>query len=529
MRTLLASTAANSLRCVLRRGPLRCQAGPAACRTDWRLPLLVLLCLCASTGRLPAQETPAVPDGLVVAAAMEQSIIAAIEKAAPSVVAIARVPKAGAVDVAQEFQFNVPTLAEPAIDPTDPSYVPLHFASGVILSSDGLILTCYHALDDPRQNDYYVWWKGKNAKATVGRALAKVQAGDPWTDLAVLKIEATGLPEMPMGDARELRRGSAVISLGNPYATARDGEPSASWGIVSNLQRAAVPNEPQPDQLLQDRQSLAEFGTLIQTDAKLNLGSSGGALINLRGQMVGLTTSLASVAGYDQAAGYAIPIDGPTLKIIESLRAGRQPAFGFLGVEPTDSPTGRGAQVARVVPGLPGEQAGLLAGDVIYSVAGVPTNGAQALFRELSRQPANSEVEILVARFRLGAAQREKMTVQLGKKQLSLAKPSYSAVPEPTWRGLQVDWATALPPLQLLSSRRSGNAEVAILRVDPDTPAWQAGLRPGQYVLRVNQQPISRPEQFYESVADDAAEVSLEIISNSGRPQRVVVSPAKPD
>ena len=116
-------------------------------------------------------------------------------------------------------------------------------------------------------------------------------------------------------------------------------------------------------------ESLHELGTLIQTDAKLNLGTSGGALVNLKGDMIGLTTSLAAVTGQDSAAGYAIPIDKPMIAIIDQMRAGRTPAFGFLGIEPTDV-TGdwrargvRGAVVRQVVGGMPASTARIRSGD----------------------------------------------------------------------------------------------------------------------------------------------------------------------
>ncbi|WP_153557815.1 trypsin-like peptidase domain-containing protein [Roseimaritima sediminicola] len=491
-------------------------------------------------GQQPAAEKPATaaPSAAALAVSMETVLSDAIRRAAPSVVAISRVAKADSDAAAVDFSFNVPTLEQPALDPTAPQYVPAHFASGVILSADGLILTCYHALDDPRQHDYHVWWRGQHAEAEVVRTAATVLAGDPWTDLAVLKIEAQGLPAMPLGEASSLRQGSLVISLGNPYAIARDGRASASWGIVSNLQRAARPTGPSsPDDAAGGgaaaRQSLAEFGTLIQTDARLNLGTSGGALVDLQGRMVGLTTSLAAVAGYEQAAGYAIALDAPTRQTIQRLREGRQPAFGFLGVEPRDNPGGRGARLSRVVPGLAADKAGLVAGDVILAVDRVPTDGAIELFRELSRRPADSQVELLVSRSgpqiqegqrQIQGGQPQTVRVRLGKKQLHLAKPGFSQVAEPTWRGARIDWASALPPSQLMFSQRPMQADLAILRVDPDTAAWRAGLRPGQFVRRFDGQPVSRPDAFYRLAGEAQGDVPIQIVGSDGRPRRVIVA-----
>ena len=326
--------------------------------------------------------------------AMQTAISEAIDNAGQSVVAIARVRKDSSNDAVSALNFNLPGIRRPIVEPTSPDFVPTEFASGVVISSDGDILTTFHALDDPKQNDYYVWHQGSGTVAKVKATPGVVQSGDPWTDLAVLTIESTNLKPIKMGDARELKRGMFVVSLGNPYAIARDGRASASLGIVSNLQRVSLPRRKR-DSDANDRpsESLHEFGTLIQTDARLNLGTSGGALINLKGEMVGLTTSLAAVAGYEQPAGYAIPIDAPMRAIIEQLKQGKTPEFGFLGLEPTDLPEQqsvgglRGALVRQVLRGMPADQAGLRSGDLITKVDGQPIDNARGLFREMSRRP----------------------------------------------------------------------------------------------------------------------------------------------
>src|SRR5262249_18786288 len=141
---------------------------------------------------------------------------------------------------------------------------------------------------------------------------AKVKAADPRSDLALLEIaegsERGEFVPVRWGSSAKLRRGHFVITLGNPYAIARDGEVCAGLGIVSNLARKAAPVSGESNPRA-SKPTLHHFGTLVQTDAKLPLGTSGGALLNLDGEMVGLTTAMAAGAGYDQAAGYAIPVD----------------------------------------------------------------------------------------------------------------------------------------------------------------------------------------------------------------------------
>ena len=473
------------------------------------------------------QATPP-NESLALLEAAQDAMQTTIEAAAPSVVALARIRTGEPRDVVSQLQFNIPGLNLGTEEPWANGAVPAEFASGIILSDEGHILTCYHVIDDPSQHDYFVWVsehaQGDTAQPemrTPKRYAAKVLAGDPWTDLAVLKIEATGLPAMPMGDASKLRRGTLVITLGNPYAIARDGEASASFGIVSNLQRTALP-APEKSNMEALPESLQEFGTLVQVDAKLNLGTSGGALMNLQGEMVGLTTSLAAVVGFEQSAGYAIPIDEPMLAAVAQLREGRAPAFGFLGVLPIDAPDGSGAMIRNVVPGMAADDAGVRVGDIITQVEQEPIRTAAALFREMSRRPADAEVQLTL--IELSTRRERTVDVRLGKKRLALARPGYSVVQEPTWRGMSVDFASALPPGRLLNSNIAKQGDAAVVRVDPDSPAWKAGVRPGRLVMQAGGKPVTRPDEFYAAVQERAGEVELILSSRFGPPQRIRVA-----
>ena len=162
-------------------------------------------------------------------------MVEAIARAEKSVVAIARVPKdRTAENTPLEFRPDAfgRRMARPApAGPTDPDFVPRDFASGVIIDRQGLILTAYHALGE--DSEYYV----TTSERKVYRA--SIKGADPRSDLAVLAIEAADLSPIVLGDAAKLKKGQIVIALGNPYAIARDGQASASWGIVANLARKA--------------------------------------------------------------------------------------------------------------------------------------------------------------------------------------------------------------------------------------------------------------------------------------------------
>jgi serine protease Do len=464
------------------------------------------------------------------AVAMQDVLVAAIERAEKSVVAIARVRKGGRTvripdDSDNRFAPNPRQFGLSDTMPTSPDFIPNEFASGVVVDREGHIVTNYHVLGDPEENDYYVWVRRRPFKVTRVEVPQEIKAGDPWTDLAVLKISANDLEPMPLGDASTLRKGMIVIALGNPYGIARDGDVSASWGIISNLRRAAIPPQPSSGSD-SERDSVHQYGTLIQTDARLNLGTSGGALINLKGEMIGLTTSLAAMADYEQPAGFAIPVDEAFRKTVDRLKTGRLPAFGFLGVQPenrslADRQQGQfGARVLRVVPGTPADRAELRQDDVITHVGDAEVYDRNTLFRELSKRLAETPVTLTIAR-RDALRQRWRSTtvnVVLSKKFIETARRPFAQVAEPTWRGLQVEYPSALPPQLSTQGIQAIDRKgcVAIIDVARDSQAWKAGLRRGEYISHVENLRVSTPAEFHAAVAGRPSDVRLRLTTGSG-------------
>ncbi len=484
-------------------------------------------------------QPPVADSGLAVVAAIEEATIAAIELAERSVVAIARVRRdAAAVQPGGPFPLDPFGFGNPFPSqdlPDHPDFVPSLFGSGIVLSQDGFIVTCAHVLGDPRQHDYYVWLDKQSYPARVIGMPGQVLASDPFTDLAVLKIDAADLQPVAFS-AEKARKGQFVIALGNPYAIARDGRASASWGIVSNVNRVA-PTEPPGGDSAKD--TLHHFGTLIQTDAKLNSGTSGGALVNLKGEVIGMTTALAASAGYEQAAGFAIATDDMFQRVVDTLKNGRLPEFGFLGIQPENlrayekSLGLAGARVSVVIPGLPGELAGLRADDVIYRVDETAVEDRNDLFRELSRAAAGTEIQLYVHRFRPGRKSPEalQLSAQLSKRPSNPRRPGFAVNAPAKWRGMLVDYATAVPS-DLVRGSLGGNrrqpVKLAILTVDPDSPAWQAGLRPGYGVVSVvDGRELENPDDFYEVVRDGSLAtqaVDLVVVRNE-RAETVRVAP----
>ena len=465
-------------------------------------------------------QTPA--SGLEAAAALEKAVVEAIARTERSVVAIARVRherpgEAWSVEVRPDPFGGRRLLPGPLPKPGDPDFVPNEFATGVVVDRGGLVLTVYHALGE--DSDYYVTTHDHKTFR------AKIVGADPRSDLAVLAPDDNALARsgtldwlpVALGDAAGLRKGQIVIALGNPYALAsQDGQASASWGIVANLGRKAPPTPDETDLL--GKTTIHHFGTLIQTDAKLNLGTSGGPLVNLQGEMVGLATSLAAGPGYEQAAGYAIPVDATFRRALEALKQGREVEYGFLGIqlglpELDDAAKGLlGTRVERILPGLPAVRHGIRPGDLITSVNLTPIRDSDGLVREVGKLPADATVRLVVLR----GQRRLELDVELTKYRVR-GKKVVSMPPE-GWRGMRVDYATAV--YDLASPGFGGSPllgeTVAVSDVEKGTPAWEAGLRPGMLISHVGRTAVNTPRQFRQAISAKTGPVDIRLATQSG-------------
>lgn len=473
--------------------------------------------LCTATGQEPSPQA--------VAKALEELTTTAIARAERSVVAIARLPKEAARRGTGE-EIGLPPLVFSRQDPFDRTYLPQEFGSGVVLDASGLVLTARHVVGDPQTSDYVVWVAGRGYPA-------RMKAADPWYDLAVLQVEGRGLVPMSLGDGRLVRKGQLVLALGNPYAIARDGRPSASLGIISNLERQAPPLP--GGRLSEGRETVHHWGTLLQTDARLELGSSGGALVNLQGEMIGLTVSLAALAGYERPGGFAIPVTDEFRRVVDQLKTGRVPDYGFLGVEPgpltaQQRAAGReGSRVLDVVPATPAAQAGIRVGDLITHFDGRPIRDRLDLFREVSMRLAGSTVAVQLLRGADGPRGGRAISTQvtLSKKRLDTAREPWAEVAGFTWRGLRVDYATASPLFNERCRDLDPAGCVGVVEVVRDSPAWRAGLRGGDFIAQVAGRPVTNPAEFERAVGESSGEVVLRLTGlPPDAPSRTITVPA---
>ena len=454
--------------------------------------------------------------------ALEKSFVDVIARSEPSIVAIARVRRER---LRPQILSLLPAELEPdSADPKDPDFVPNDFGTGVVIDKAGLILTNYHVLgrddDQVAASNYYV--------TTAERKVyeAKIKAADPWSDLAVLEIEARDLAPIPFGDASAVKKGHIVIVLGNPYSLARDGQVSAGWGIVSNLSRKLGPTANR--RLTNGRETIHHHGTLIQTDAKLNLGTSGGAMVNLRGEMIGLTTSLAAAIGYESAAGFAVPMDDPMKRIVEALKSGIEVEYGFLGVAP-ENVAGQnrnrgqyGVLLRSVWRGTPAARAGLTAGDRVTHIDDRPIHDTDDLMLLIGSRPVESAVKLTIHR----AEDIFTTRVELSKKRISSRRKAIVTSKASWWRGFRVDYSTASPEFdRLVHAAASDPGQcVGIVEVDQDGRAWDQGIRGGMFISHVDGNLVDSPQAFHAAVGNqsDAVELRFATYREGEEPTRTI-------
>jgi serine protease Do len=345
--------------------------------------------------------------------------------------------------------------------------------SGFIISSDGYVLTNTHLVDSADEI---------NVKLTDKREFrAKLIGADRKTDIALLKIEATGLPKVSQGDPSKLKVGEWVVAIGSPFGF----ENSVTAGIVSAKGRS----------LAQEN-----FVPFIQTDVAINPGNSGGPLFNLKGDVVGINSQIYSRTGGFMGLSFAIPID-VAMNIVNQLVATGKVSRGRIGVmiqevtkelaESFGLPKPAGALVASVQKGSPAEKAGIEPKDVILKFDGKPVESAGDLPRVVGATKPGSKVQVQV--WRNGATKDITVTVDElppDEKPTSRTKRGKGAPDTANRIGLI---------LSELSTEQKKQLEVENgLLVEDMIPgvASRAGLRPGDVILSIDNQDVSTVDQF---------------------------------
>ena len=353
--------------------------------------------------------------------------------------------------------------------------------SGFIISQDGFVMTNAHVVADAET--IYVTLPDKR------EFKAKLIGSDKRTDVALLKIDATGLPRLPLGDSDKIRPGEWVLAIGSPFGL----DNSVTAGIVSAKGR-----------------DTGDYLPFIQTDVAVNPGNSGGPLINLRGEVIGINSQIYSRSGGYMGISFAIPID-EAMRVTEQLKATGKVTRGRIAVaigdvtkEVADSlglGRARGALVGSVEPGGPAEKAGIEAGDIILKFNGRDIEKASDLPRmvgdtkpgtrvplQVWRKGQAREVQITVAELEPDNA---KAVVKKGDRRGGAADEQQA--PKPNALGLIVN---DIPEARLRELKVKSGVEVDTA----DGPAARAGIRPGDIILRLGDTDVTGARQFNDLV-----------------------------
>ncbi|HPM76946.1 MAG TPA: DegQ family serine endoprotease [bacterium] len=375
--------------------------------------------------------------------------------------------------------------------------------SGVIVTADGYILTNNHVVADAQEI--------KVILLDGSEETAKVIGTDPKSDLAVVKVEHEGLTPLPLGDSDALRLGEVVLAIGNPFGLSH----TVTMGIVSAKSRANV--------------GIVDYEDFIQTDAAINPGNSGGALINTRGELVGINTAIASRSGGYQGVGFAIPVN-MARSIMNSLIKFGKVTRGYVGVmiqdvRPEiakafglDKPGG--ALIADVMAGGPGDEAGLKRGDVVIEYNGTAITDS-AHFRNLvSQTEVDQEAKLTIIRDKKKMALTMKIAARPDDE--NLAQPAST---EPDAAGVK-NLGVRVQTLDPLTAQRydlpAHLRGVVVGFVQPGSPADEAGLIPGDVILEVDRQAIADVAQFQKQMKKAGDAVVL-LINRKGQTVYTVV------
>lgn len=351
--------------------------------------------------------------------------------------------------------------------------------SGVIISSDGYILTNNHVIAKARE--VHVTLPDKR------EFKGKIVGADPKTDLAVVKVNAQDLPVIPWGDASKLLVGEYVLAVGNPFGL----NSTVTLGIVSAVGRGHM--------------GITQYEDFIQTDAAINPGNSGGALVNTKGELVGINTAIFSQTGGYQGVGFAVSTT-MAKPVYESLVKSGKVVRGYIGVGIQDLnqdlaksfgiTDAKGALISDVKEDSPAEHAGLKQGDVITEYHGTPVEDGVALQRLVTRTSAGTKVGLKVIR----EGRELEMTVRIGEQpdETKVARVE-KAETDTALSGLTVEDLDQVTAKELGLNLKRG---VVVTSVEPGSGAEKAGLMPGDVIREINRQAVRSIKDF-EKVSSD--------------------------
>ncbi|CAN7191384.1 Do family serine endopeptidase [Rhizobacter sp. LjRoot28] len=451
-------------------------SSPLTGRAASRLPIFRQALASLSAGLLLAASTAHAAPPVLQAQAQGKEVpqlADLVDMVGPAVVNI-RTTERSADGPRMPFRRRAPSLQQS-------DEVPRGEGSGFIMSPDGYVMTNAHVIAGA--SEVYVTMTDKR------EFKARIIGADERTDVAVVKIDATGLPWMRVGDVNRLRVGEWVLAIGSPFGF----DNTVTAGIVSAKQRETGSELP-----------------LLQTDVAVNPGNSGGPLINMRGEVVGVNSQIYSPVGSYVGISFAIPID-EAIRVSDQLKAGGRVVRGYLGIRPVEvsreaaeeygltKSRNRGAFVSQVIAGGPADKAGLQPGDIVLALNGKPVDGPVELRRALGAIKPGTPVVLQVNR--RGKAMEIKATLaEMPSEAPAASTPERAEPAEPKGSSVGKAWGLTVQPLsdaERRATRGAGGVKVAGVTAGAEA----VGMRPGDIIIAVGSTDVTDLKQFENALA----------------------------
>ncbi len=373
--------------------------------------------------------------------------------------------------------------------PDQPRAIPRQSAgSGVIVDArKGYVLTNHHVIDGA--DEIVVTLQDRR------RFEAELIGSDAGTDIALLKIEADKLTDLPLGDSEAVMVGDFVVAIGNPFGLGQ----TVTSGIVSALGRSGI--------------NVDGYEDFIQTDASINPGNSGGALIDIDGRLIGINTAIIAPSGGNVGIGFAVPVAMAEAVVQQLLEYGevRRGRLGIIIQDVTpelakalDLTTVEGAVITQVEPGSAAEKAGLAAGDIVTVIDGKPVKNSSELRNRIGLTPVGKDVEVTVLRD--GRRRTFEVEIGTGGQTILAGGDTFSRLQGAEFRNLDPShprYSDARGPL--------------VASVEQGSPAWRNGLREGDIIIAVNRVRVRNVDELSAELDRGGSAIALNVLRGDTR------------